>query len=60
VGPLRQQTSLPRQTIIDHMVNHFAATFGLEDDELMPDEIAEAEARVAERFGTREWIYYLP
>jgi lipoate-protein ligase A len=60
VGPLRQQTSLPRQTIIDHMVNHFAATFGLEDDELMPDEIAEAEARVTERFGTREWIYYLP
>ena len=60
VGPLRQQTSLPRQTIIDHMVDHFATQFGLEQDTLAPDEIAEAEARVRDRFGTADWIHYLP
>lgn len=60
VGPLRQQTALPRQTIIDHMVAEFAARFGLEPDALKPDEIADAEQRVRERFGTHAWIHYLP
>ena len=60
VGPLRQQTALPRQTIIDHMVNHFGSSFGLQEDALSPEEIAEAEKRVQERFGTRAWIHYLP
>lgn len=59
VGPLRQQTSLPRQSIIDHMVNHFASSFGLQEGELLPEEIAEAEARVQGRFGTDAWIHYL-
>jgi lipoate-protein ligase A len=59
VGPLRQQTSLPRQTIIDHMVSHFAANFGLQEDALTPGEIAEAESRVSDRFGTDRWIHYL-
>lgn len=60
VGPLRQQTALPRQAIIDHMVNHFANSFGLQEDTLTPDEIADAEYRVRDRFGTDSWIYYLP
>jgi lipoate-protein ligase A len=60
VGPLRQQTSLQRQTIIDHMVNAFASQFGLEEDTLSQDELAEAETRVRERFGTPSWIHYLP
>lgn len=60
VGPLRQQTSLPRQTIIDHLVNHFAEHFGLQQDSLRPEEIAEAETRVKDRFGTPAWIHYLP
>jgi lipoate-protein ligase A len=60
VGPLRQQTSLPRQTIIDHMVSHFADHFGLQQDSLTAEEIAEAETRVRDRFGTPAWIHYLP
>jgi lipoate-protein ligase A len=59
VGPLSQQTSLPRQTIIDHMINHFATSFGLKEDALTPEEIAEAETRVRDRFGTHAWIHYL-
>ena len=60
VGPLRQQTSLPRQTIIDHMVSRFAHQFGLQEDALTSEEIADAEARVRDRFGTPAWIHYLP
>jgi hypothetical protein len=42
------------------MVNHFAHRFGLEQDSLTPEEIAEAETRVRDRFGTPAWIHYLP
>lgn len=60
VGPLRQQTALPRQTIIDHMVGEFHERFGLGEGALTPGELAEAETRVRERFGTDAWIHYLP
>ena len=60
VAPLRQQTDLPREAIIDHMVNQFQRRFGLEADVLFPDELAEAEKRARERFGSRAWIHYLP
>jgi lipoate-protein ligase A len=60
VGPLRQQTDLPRATIIDRLVASFRAAHGLTDGDLAPDELAEAERRVKERFGTREWLYVLP
>jgi lipoate-protein ligase A len=60
VGPLRQQTDLPRDVIIEHLVGYFRAHYGLIDDDVTPDELAEAERLVRERFGTREWIYFLP
>jgi lipoate---protein ligase len=60
VAPLHQQTNLPRVAIIDHMVQEFRRRFGLEEDALRSDELAEAEERVRERFGTRGWTHYLP
>ena len=60
VGPLRQQTDLPRETIIWHMVGHFRDRYGLTDDEVTPEELAEAEALVRTRFGTEKWIHFLP
>ena len=60
VGPLRQQTELPRETIIAHMIEQFGGRFGFQDDDLMADELAEAERRARERFGAREWTHYLP
>jgi lipoate-protein ligase A len=60
VGPLRQQTEMSRQAIIEHMVAQFNDRFGLHPDVLAAGELAEAERRVRERFGTREWIHYLP
>ena len=60
VGPLRQQTELPREVIIGSMIDAFRARHGLTDGSLTADEIAEAEAMVRDRFGTREWVYFLP
>lgn len=60
VSPLRQQTDLPRDTIIDRLVVSFAERYGLTPDRLHPDEEEDAERRVREQFGTREWLYILP
>jgi lipoate-protein ligase A len=60
VGPLRQQTDLPRDVIIDRLVGSFRDRYGLLDDGLQPDEIAEAQHLVETRFGTHKWIYFLP
>jgi lipoate-protein ligase A len=60
VGPLRQQTDLPRAVIIGHLIASFRDRYGLTDDAETADELAEAEALVKTRFGTREWIYFLP
>ncbi|HET7093275.1 MAG TPA: biotin/lipoate A/B protein ligase family protein, partial [Thermomicrobiales bacterium] len=60
VGPLSQQTALSRPEIIDHMVARFAAANLSQTDEMTADELAEAERRVAARFGRPEWIHLLP
>jgi lipoate---protein ligase len=60
VSPLRQQTDLPRDAIIDRLVASFAARYGLTPDTVHPDEEAEAERRVREQFDTHEWLYILP
>ena len=60
VGPLRQQTDLPRDVIIEHLVGYFRAHYGLTDGAITDGELALAERLVHERFGTREWIYFLP
>lgn len=60
VGPLRQQTNLAKDVIIQRMIDTFAELHGLEEDELTAEEIAEAGELVRTRYGTREWIYILP
>jgi lipoate-protein ligase A len=60
VAPLRQQTELPRETIIQHLVEQFRQRFGGEEDSLVPGELEEAEKRTREKFGVRDWTHYLP
>jgi lipoate---protein ligase len=60
VGPLRQQTELPRETIISHMVGHFRDRYGLTDGDVTTDELAEAEELARSRLGRREWVHFLP
>ena len=60
VGPLRQQTDLPRSVIIDHLIDHFCNQHGLTDDDVTPEELVEAERLVESRFSRPEWIHALP
>jgi len=60
VDPLRSQTGLPREAIIDRMVDTFRSLHGLHDDELRPDELAAAEELVRTKFATPEWIGRVP
>jgi len=60
VGPLRQQTALPREVIIEHLVDHFRQRFGGTEDQVTPEELAEADERVTTQFGTSAWIHVLP
>ena len=60
VGPLRQQTELPRAEIIDRLVASFRSRYALVDDELTPAELAAAEELARTRFGTEEWLTTLP
>jgi lipoate---protein ligase len=60
VAPLRQQTHLPRQTIIDHLVAEFADLTDLRTGALTDQERTGAEIRVRERFATDAWRYILP
>ncbi len=60
VGPLRQQTEIDRDVIIDHMIGHFDARFGLTRDDFTPQELERLEELVGEKYDTDEWVYALP
>lgn len=60
VAPLLQQTSLPRQDIIDHLIAAFADQVELRSGVLTDEERAGAQSRVQERFATDAWRYILP
>ena len=60
VAPLRQQTHMAREAIIRHMVEQFRQRFGIEENHLTADELADAETRAREKFGARAWTHYLP
>ncbi len=60
VAPLLQQTALDRDVIIHHLIGHFRARFGLVDGELSREELDVAGQAVVNRFGTHEWVYFLP
>ncbi|GAB2842576.1 biotin/lipoate A/B protein ligase family protein [Actinocorallia aurea] len=60
VDPLRRQTGLPRETVIDRMLASFAARHGLAPGHVTPDELARAEHLAATKFGAAEWTARIP
>ena len=60
VGPLRQQTDLPREALIEHFIAAFAAQASLSEGALTPAEIAVAEELIEKRFATDDWVNFLP
>jgi lipoate-protein ligase A len=60
VDPLRSQTGLSREAIIEHMLSVFTGRYGGVDDSVTPAEYADAEQLVAQKFSTEEWIRRVP
>lgn len=60
VDPLRSQTGLPREAIIDRMLEVFVQRHGGSPAELDDAAYAEAERLVAEKFGTEAWLRRVP
>jgi len=60
VDPLRSQTGLPRDAVIERMVETFRRRHGLVPGALGADELDRAQALAQARFATPEWTALLP
>ena len=60
VAPLRQQTEMPRQEIIDAFVDRFLSLTAATVGQITPQERAEAEELARTKFTSDEWTHILP
>lgn len=60
VDPLRSQTGLTRQQVIARMIDTFAGQYGLQASSVSADEMALAQALVAEKFARPAWTADVP
>ncbi|MGG5172563.1 lipoate--protein ligase family protein [Pseudarthrobacter sp. J1738] len=60
VDPLRRQTGLPREEIINTMIEVFKERYGATETTLSEAELSAAQQRVIEKFGTEEWLHRVP
>jgi lipoate-protein ligase A len=60
VDPLRSQTGMPREEVIDSFARSFAARHRTVDSTLRPEELARAEELVRTKFATPEWVHRVP
>ena len=60
VDPLRSQTGLPREVVIDRMIATFRRLHGLTDDSLQAGELADAEAMAQSKFASTAWLTDVP
>ncbi|HEY6738708.1 MAG TPA: biotin/lipoate A/B protein ligase family protein [Actinopolymorphaceae bacterium] len=60
VDPIRRQTGLPRDAVIERMVGTFRRRYGLTEDRLRPSEIEAAKELVREKYSTKEWLHRVP
>ncbi|MEH0109859.1 biotin/lipoate A/B protein ligase family protein [Tersicoccus sp. MR15.9] len=60
VDPLRRQTGMTREAIIDVMAQTFIERTGAVHGEVTEAELAEAQRRIDTKFGTEEWLTRVP
>lgn len=60
VDPLRSQTGLSREVIVQTLIDAFRAFTGAVDGHITAEEYAEAERLVAEKFSTEAWLHRVP
>ncbi|GAA3388763.1 lipoyl protein ligase domain-containing protein [Streptomyces roseoviridis] len=60
VDPLRRQTGLPREAVIDRMIASFRGRYGLTEGRVTEEELALAKELAETKFATREWTARVP
>ncbi len=60
VDPLRSQTGMTREAVIDAFLAHFAARYATTPGTVRESELARASALVTEKFATPQWIGLVP
>jgi lipoate-protein ligase A len=60
VDPLRRQTGLTRDEIIEAMMEVFTERYAATPSELTEAELEAAHQRVEAKFGTHEWLHRVP
>lgn len=60
VDPVRSQTGLPREQVIDAFIAHFRSRYRTVDGDLRPEELERARQLVEEKFGNPEWTARVP
>ncbi len=60
VDPLRRQTGLPREAVIERMIESFRARYGLSEGKVTDEEMARAEELARTKFGSPEWTARVP
>ncbi len=55
VDPLRSQTGMSREAVIEHMIATFRRLYDLHDDTVRPGEMQQAEDLAVSKFGREEW-----
>ncbi|MCW2538606.1 MAG: lipoate--protein ligase [Frankiales bacterium] len=60
VDPLRSQTGLPREAIVDAMIGSFGGRYGLSDTSVTAAERQRTQELIDTKFATKEWIARVP
>lgn len=60
VDPLRSQTGMAREVVIEALLAHFAGRYSTLPGAVTADELAEAKSLVQAKFATPEWIGLVP
>ncbi|GHC22294.1 lipoate--protein ligase A [Kushneria pakistanensis] len=60
VDPLRRQTGLSREAIIERMAASFGERFTLTPDDVRPEELAAAQALAESKFQDEAWLTRVP
>ncbi|MGE8675761.1 MAG: lipoate--protein ligase family protein, partial [Achromobacter kerstersii] len=60
VDPLRTQTGLAREVIIDRMLETFASLHRLTPGQIGSDTLAKAQQQADEKFSSAEWTGVVP
>ena len=60
VDPLRSQSGLPREQIIDGFMRHFESRYDVSRREYTQEELAAARELVDSKFSTHEWTHRIP